>query len=104
LALQKVRGTPRGLVTSAPGPVAQHPITKLNIDVAFDHVRELVLVVVGMDGRAERSRGQQVLDQAEAAARLRAAEHEPHSQARPPHQLARPGRQDHGIRIHPPSR
>ncbi len=55
-------------------------VADLHGDTALEHVGVLVLVAVRVDGRAERARGQRVLDEREAAAGLLGADHEAHAE------------------------
>jgi hypothetical protein len=57
-----------GLDHEVAGTRLEHVVAELDAEAAFHHVGVLVLVVVGVQRRAQRARRERVLDQAERAA------------------------------------
>jgi hypothetical protein len=77
-----------GLDQQVAGSGLKHLVAELDAEAAFQHVGVLVLVVVGVDGGAQRPGREWVLDQAERAAGALAVEHEADPQGEQVHDLA----------------
>ena len=69
--------TPRGLNTRSPACAYTDLVADLHADLALEHVRVLVLVLVDVHGGGERARRDRVLDEREALA----GGHEAHAEA-----------------------